>query len=238
MKTMYVSESEMQSVLEQKSSDEPEIIEIQPIEETPQPEEPSFSIPDVPAPNFGGSTPPPSPFSTPPQAEPEFPAYTEPVQAPSSFDEPARSTQYEEAATVMQPSYNSPFETPSSAPAAEWTPPPAPDSNWRNQEIGSNTPFQPPPAGVAGQNKTLPIISLVLGIMSLCCYVSPITGIAAVITGFLGMKNASNDPNTYGGKGLAIAGMATGGLFFLIGIIYWVFILFFGGMAMIMDSAR
>ena len=47
-----------------------------------------------------------------------------------------------------------------------WTPPAAPEQSWENQEIGQNTPFQPPPAGVGGENKTLAIVSLVLGILS------------------------------------------------------------------------
>ncbi len=120
---------------------------------------------------------------------------------------------------------------------AEWTPPPAPDAGWQNQQIGQNTPFQPPPAG-GSVNQTLPIISLVLGIASLCCYISPLTGAAAIITGFIGMKNANNDPQNYGGKGLAIAGMIVGGIFGLLSILYWIFIIFFGGMAMLMDAAR
>jgi hypothetical protein len=113
----------------------------------------------------------------------------------------------------------------------EWNPPPAPSPEWQNQQIGSNTPFQPPPAGAGGQNKTLAIISLVLGILSVCCYISPLTGIAALITGFLALKNIKADPNTYGGRGLAIAGMITGGVFMAFSIIYWiVIVLFYGGM--------
>ena len=126
---------------------------------------------------------------------------------------------------MMQPSFDSPFETPAPAPVAEWTPPPAPDASWQNQEIGSNTPFQPPPAGTGGQNKTLPIVSLILGIVSLCCYISPLTGIAALITGYLGLKNVKNDPANYGGKGLAVAGMIMGGLFLLVGVLYYLFLI-------------
>ena len=59
-----------------------------------------------------------------------------------------------------------------------------------------------------------------------------------MITGMRRRKNAKNDRDNYGGKGLAIAGMVLGGIFFLVGVIYWVFLLFFGGMAMIMDAAR
>ena len=110
---------------------------------------------------------------------------------------------------------------------SNWTPPPAPDSNWQNQQINQNTPFQPPVAA-QGQDQTLPIISLVLGIVSLCCYISPLTGIAALITGYLGMKNANTDPTVYGGKTLAIVGMVLGGLFLLIGVIYWILIFVVG----------
>ncbi|MEO8072206.1 MAG: DUF4190 domain-containing protein [Acidobacteriota bacterium] len=110
---------------------------------------------------------------------------------------------------------------------SNWTPPPAPDANWQNQQIGQNTPFQPPPAG-AVQNQTLPIVSLVLGILSLCCYISPLTGIGALITGYLGIKNVNNDPNAYGGKTMAIIGMILGGLFLVIGLIYYVFWLIIG----------
>jgi hypothetical protein len=94
--------------------------------------------------------------------------------------------------------------------------------------FGQNVPFQPPAGG--SLNQTLPIVSLVLGILSVCCYISPITGIAALITGYMGMKNIKNDPNTYGGKGLATAGMICGGVFLVLGVIYWIYIIFVVGM--------
>lgn len=168
--------------------------------------------------------PPASPFSTPPaeptpEPEPEpAPQFTPPPAVPA-FAEPE----------PFQPAVASPFQDQSSpvpqdnSPAA-WTPPPAPDANWQNQEIGSNTPFQPPPAG-GSVNQTLAIVSLVLGILSICCYISPVTGLAALITGFMARKNIKNDPANYGGNGLALAGMIVGGIFFLIGVAYWVFII-------------
>ena len=107
----------------------------------------------------------------------------------------------------------------------EWTPPPAPTPEWQGQAVGSNTPFQPPPAGAGGENKTLAIISLVLGILSVCCYVAPLTGLAALITGFMANKKATQDPQNYGGKGLALAGMICGGVFFLLGVAYWIYII-------------
>lgn len=105
----------------------------------------------------------------------------------------------------------------------DWTPPPTPVAGWQDQGLGAQTPFQPPVA-MQGQNQTLPIVSLVFGLISLCCYISPVTGIVALITGFLGMKNANNDPNQYGGKGLAIAGMVLGGLFLVVGVLYYALI--------------
>ncbi len=226
--------------------------ESEPPPSTPEPELPSFDIPDVPSPSFGDISPPPSPFSS--GSAPDTP-----LEA-TSFEEPlVESKTFNEAETIIQGGFANPFETPSAAPVEEWTPPPspveewapspapveewtpppAPEASWENQQIGSNTPFQPPAVeGASGQNKTLPIVSLVLGILSLCCYVSPVTGLAAVVTGFIGMKNANNSPDVYGGKGLAIAGMILGGLLLILGLAYWIFLLFFGGMAMIMDAAR
>ena len=94
--------------------------------------------------------------------------------------------------------------------------------------FGQNMPVPAPPPSL---NQTLAIVSLVLGIISLCCYISPITGLAALITGYLAKKNIKADPATYGGDGLALAGMITGGVFFVLGIIYWIYIIFIVGMA-------
>ena len=87
-------------------------------------------------------------------------------------------------------------------------------------------------------NQTLPIVSLIFGILSICCYISPITGIVALVTGFLGIKNVKNDPAHYGGKTLAIVGMILGALFFIIAIIYWIFMLILGGANILMQMAN
>lgn len=165
--------------------------------------EPAADEPPAPEPpSFGDAAPPPSPFSAPePVAEGPAPATT----------------------TFETPPASSPFDPAPPAPIAEWTPPPAPDAAWQNQQVGSNTPFQPPAVG--GVNQTLPIVSLILGIISICCYISPLTGLAALVTGYLGMKNANNNPQQYGGKGLATAGMIIGGIFFLVGVAYYVMII-------------
>ncbi len=249
LKTMYVSDAEMRDALGgEASAVEDPVIEVPAIEEPTAseatdvgtvavPEPPSFSVPDLPAPSFGDAMTPPSPFAV------SDSVAEEPVSEPSVFDEPAPppppvfeepAPAFDEAATMIQSPVSMPFDPPAPtpvfyppapAPVAEWTPPPAPDASWQNQEIGSNTPFQPPPAGTGSLNQTLPIVSLVLGVISLCCYISPITGAAALITGFIGMKNANNDPANYGGKGLAIAGMIVGGIMFLIGLAYYVIVI-------------
>ena len=215
-KTMFASEDEIRREM---AAHDDQVIDIPPLSE---PEPPSFSEP----------TPPPSPFSAPDLGSSTVP----PI--PSPFDEPKPST-YEPPPVPSfaepepfreEPSFN-PFDQPAPMAQSEWAPPPAPDAGWQNQPIGQNTPFQPPVVGTGSLNQTLPIVSLVFGIVSLCCYISPVTGIVALITGYMGMKNANNDPQQYGGKGLAIAGMVTGGVFLLLGLLYWIYIIFIVGLA-------
>lgn len=175
-------------------------------------EEPAFGTPQ------SGYNEPPSPFGQP--ASP-FDAPKPSFQEPESGPFGSAQQQFDQ---MNQPQFGQPLQQ------TEWTPPPAPNASWQEQGLGPQTPFQPPAAG-QGLNQTLPIVSLVFGIVSLCCYISPVTGLVALITGFMGMKNANNDPNQYGGKGLAIAGMITGGVFFLIGVLYWLYIIFVIGLA-------
>ena len=235
------------------SEPEGQVMEIPPLVESSQSQEPDFGEPSLSPPPFGDINPPSSPFSDRP-SEGGSSRYQETMPPiPSPFGDSGNAPQaprerpaFGEADTVInqpppafepyQPA-SSPLEKASSQ--SDWTPPPAPEANWQNQPVGQNTPFQTPPAGAtAGQNKTLPIISLVFGILSLCCYVSPVTGIAALITGFMGLKNIKRDPSQFGGKPLAIVGMVLGSLFLVIGLAYWVFILFFGGLSMISNLPR
>lgn len=101
----------------------------------------------------------------------------------------------------------------------EWTPPPAPDIGWQNQSIGQNTPFQPPMVG--GQNQTLAIVSLVCGILSIvCCWFSILVGPAGFITGYMAKSRADQNPAQYGGRGMALAGMITGGIGTALGLLF------------------
>lgn len=244
LKTMYVSEAEMKDVLgEEPAAD---IMEIPPIEEKPsEPEMPSFLAPEPPA----AAPPPPSPFSAPPEPEPvsfdppapvysEQPSY-EPEPQPSFTPEPepaAPAASYgDESATMIQSSFQSPFEQASSQPPAEWAPPPAPEASWQNQEIGSNTPFSTPPAGVQGQNKTLAIVSLVAGILgvTICCG-GLVPSLVALITGFMARGKANSNPEEFGGAGLAMGGIITG----VIGLIGGIVVLVFWGLGMMANLAR
>jgi hypothetical protein len=77
------------------------------------------------------------------------------------------------------------------------------------------------PMQIHSQSQTLATISLVLGILgilTICCYGGLTLGAAAVITGVIAMNQEKNDPTKYAGRGLAIGGIITGGIGFVIGI--------------------
>jgi len=107
----------------------------------------------------------------------------------------------------------------------EWTPPPAPVAAWQEQGLGANTPFQPPTT--TGEDKTLAIVSLVSGILSVTCC-GAITGIVALITGYMAKNNADSNPEQYGGRGLAVAGMILGGISIVLTVLYLIFVVFSG----------
>lgn len=111
--------------------------------------------------------------------------------------------------------FNQPFQQ------NDWTPPPAPVAAWQDQGLGANTPFQSPV--VQGEDKTLAIVSLVCGILSLTCC-GLLTGIPALITGYMAKNNVDNNPQQYGGRGMALAGMIMGGVSIVFTILYLIFI--------------
>lgn len=213
LKTMYVSDAEMQAALG-AVADEPHS------EEPSQPEAPS--VPDVSPPSFSEPIPPPSPFAV-------SESVPEPVAEPVPMETPTvEPTPFDEAPTMFQPPVSTPFDQPEPAPVAEWTPPPAPDASWQNKEIGSNTPFEPPPPGAGGPSQGLAVGSLICGILSCLCCLSVLTGPAAIIMGFIAKKHADENPSQFGGRGLAIGGMIAGAVGFLIGVVVIVLQVFFG----------
>ena len=237
-----------------------------PRSEPPMPEPPKFNDPEVAAPKFEGGPPPPSPFGeqppssagTPPPDE-RFSKTSPPIPSPFGGSSPGpgdlprtpepsephsvpKFAEPEAEPAAPEPAFN-PFEQHQTPPKEaqmaqqDWTPPAQAEMGGGFTPSGSGQGSGTPPA-TGGQNKTLPIVSLVAGIVSLCCWVSPLTGLIALITGFLGMKNANSDPANYGGKGLAITGIVLGALFFFLGIAYWIFIIFFNGMALMMQGMQ
>ncbi len=160
------------------------------------------------------------------------------TDTPSSFDPQA---------TIMAtpPKVSGPFDQPSGG--TDWpsqpppsvndwsTPqPPAQQSGWGGgtPAPGSYTPgsqmtggqgWQAPPPppfpGAAQKQQGLAIGSLVCGILSVICCLGFLTGIPAVILGVMAMNKEKADPATYGGRGLALAGVITGGIGILFGTI-------------------
>ena len=217
LKTIYASDAEMSQALGSQHLSEEPLMEIPPLAE---PEPPSFLTPEI--------TPPPSPFGS---ASPVIDVA--PIETPSySSPEPTyEQAPYKEPEPEFTPAAALPFEQ--AASPAEWTPPPAPVASWQNQEISSNTPFQPPAAGTGTQSKGLAIGSLVLGILSCLCCVSIVTGPVAIVLGFIAKKKIAEDPTNYGGDGLAMGGMVTGGIGTLIGIAAIIIQVFFGGLSLL-----
>lgn len=156
-----------------------------------------------------------SPFDVPNYQSPAAP-FNEPMQtkpAETSFNQNPFDNAQNQFGQPLQPS--------------AWTPPPAPEASWQSQNIGANTPFQPPVAAGFGQDKTLAIVSLVCGILSLTCC-GPVTGIAALITGYMAKNNVDANPQQYDGRGMAIAGMIMGGISLILTVLYFIFVGLFG----------
>ncbi len=72
-------------------------------------------------------------------------------------------------------------------------------------------------------DKTLAAVSLGLGVasvvLSVCCYGGFWLGIPAAFVGFLAMRNIQREPDRYGGRGMAVGGMVTGIISFMISIL-------------------
>jgi len=93
------------------------------------------------------------------------------------------------------------FEQPKT-PAPLWQPPPPPPMA-----------FSPSP------QQGLALTSLILGVVSItvgwCCYFGVITAPISIIMGAISLVQIKNDPAKYGGKPLAIIGIATSSLYFI-----------------------
>lgn len=143
---------------------------------------------------------------------------TQLTDAPRSADYPPptmgmprpATTPQEERPTMRmppQPGYGGPMGMPQQ-PAPVWQPPPPPYAMSPRQDMA--------------------IASLVLGLISITigwCWIGLLTGPLAVGLGIYALVQIKNDPNQYQGKPLAIAGVATGGLYLAVILLL---ILFYG----------
>lgn len=231
-KTMYASEDEIRSAMAEV--DKP-IVDVPPVDE-PEPAAPAFISPpadDPPA--FSKTTPPiPSPFGSSdspvsPPVEKAVPKFDAPEPEPPAFVQP------DPPAPAFNPFEHSAPEPKAPIAQAEFTPPPAAqDESWQNEPM-HNPQYQPGsgvPAG--GQNQTLAIVSLVLGIASIV-FCLGLTGPPALITGIMAKKKATNNPAEYGGAGLALGGIITGilgTLVLLLVLAYFVFAFLIVGASM------
>ena len=228
-KTMYASEAEIRKAM---SEVDEQVIEVPPLAE---PEPPQFIEPSLggapPSPFGGGArepdtsktTPPiPSPFdNAPPKFEPEPIKAEVPEPEPPAFVEP-ETPKFAEPERPAAPDLGSPFAAgePSAtiAQSQSTTPTPAAqETNWQDNQM-QNPQFQGGAAGAA-QNKTLAIISLVVGLLSVLCCAWFIPGFAAIVMGFIARSKAKSNPAQYGGEGLALGGIIAGAVSVLLGIV-------------------
>lgn len=215
-KTMFVSEEELRKEM---AVEEP-VVDLPPL----APEPPKFSEPSVSPPSFTNiGAPPASPFSpsdnepiSSPAGDPAFSKTTPPI--PSPFGDPKPST-FEPPPSPNFSAVSEPEPVSGSLPAPFDPPAVSGSASAVNQDWESKEPMQNAPMGPAGQNKTLAIISLVTGILSLFCCGWFIPGIAAIVMGFMAKGKATSDPGTYGGRGLALGGIITGAVSLVLGVI-------------------
>ncbi len=96
-------------------------------------------------------------------------------------------------------------------PPVQYIPPTPLEPGWRPP---------PPPPFPRSKQTGLAVTSFVLGIASvtlgLCCYFGILTAPIALVLGIVALVQIKNDPNKFGGKGFAIGGIVSGGLYFAI----------------------
>ena len=113
------------------------------------------------------------------------------------------------------------------SPVAQYIPPPPPvQAGWA----------PPPPPVSQRPQQSLAAASFVLGLVSItvgwCCWFGILTAPVSLVLGIVSLVQIKNDPVRNGGKGLAIAGVVCGALYFvgmiLIAVIYGLGIMFQG----------
>jgi hypothetical protein len=171
-------------------------------------------------PDETGSATPPTAVNPDPMATMISPSGSIPGYTPPTFAEPPApgSSGYGSAPSGSGASWGA--SQPSGGPLTpDWSNP-APTPSWE----------PPPPPGygsVAQQpSQGLAIASLVLGLCSitigLCCYLGVLLSPAAIITGIISLVQIKNDPEKNTGKVMAIVGIVSGALYWVVLVLMFV----------------
>jgi len=135
----------------------------------------------------------------------------------------------------MPPSV-SPAEQPTLDFPDAYKPPPVQMAAQQSIQPGWKPP--PPPAYASQPQKSLAVLSMVLGIVSItigmCCYFGVLTSPVALGLGVFSLYQIKQDPSKYGGKGMAIAGIVTGALYF----VFAALIVLIWGLGVMMSAPR
>jgi hypothetical protein len=138
---------------------------------------------------------------------------TGPITNPTPATPPYQ--QYQQQSQPFQQQQSQPFQQQQSAPYQQQQMQQSPQMNYG----------APPPQSQATMN-TLALISVIagsLGLLTFCCYgLGIIPAAAGLIMGFVGLKKVQQTGER--GRELAIAGMVTGGIGTLFGIVYLILI--------------
>src|SRR6266850_945423 len=154
------------------------------------------------------------------------------VDVPGSSNEPPPTIAYP---PPMPPSV-SPSEQPTmdfpdayKPPLAQMAPQPSNPPVWN---------LPPRPTYVEHTKTGLSVLSMVLGIVSMtigfCCYFGVLTSPIAIGLGVFSLFQIKKDPNKYSGKGMAIAGIVAGALYFVI----LALIILIWGVSVLMSAPR
>ncbi len=257
MKTSVVSEAEMREITSGKDSSSTENKKFEENDYSNLPSSlPKFDEPELNPPTFGSSSSsaPDSPFSDEysgqkkeddkfnspipsPFGEKMPPSYQTPSSSPFQDPEPPKNEPFSPFNEPANPFGQSPFgdSKPQNQPVKqEWTPPSSPIENFGEPASGQNL---PPAATGEGQNKTLAIVSLVLGALGFLCCGNVLFGIPAIIVGYIARNKEAENPRDYAGSNLALIGMVLGGLSVLIFIALIILQFFFGLLGALLGGA-
>ncbi|QOC90399.1 DUF4190 domain-containing protein [Micromonospora craniellae] len=196
----------------------------------PYGQQPPYGDPTAPPPHNPYAPPPANPYAPPPANPYATPEPHTPVPDPYG-QQPASPAPYDPYGQ-QPPTSGQPYDPYSAPPYGQppaYGPPPT-----SGQPYGQpyQDPYAPQPYGAApmyphagfagsgGQQNTLGLVSMILGIVSIplvCCYLGIPLGLAAAITGWMGKQKA--DQGLASNSGQALAGLICGGVGIVLGVL-------------------